>query len=227
MYLTLEIKEVNKMARKLQETAELDIWRNSYGRSELETMRRQLAKAANQRMVRLENTKSPITGEFYTFGAYDIVSDYLESKGRRRFKETLNVKDMDTFELKREINILQGFITSKSSRIRGMHEIEKQRIESFETKGISFAGNKEFYDFLKSNSFMELTGNKKKKNGDFYSVTLDSDTIIDMYQRYRDQGLTTKQIQSALDDFRRAKGRKSEKRLESYMKKALPSSGNK
>lgn len=198
---------------KLNETANVDVWRNSYSRQELEAMHRQLAKAANQRMVRLERSKSDITGEAFTFGAYDIATDYLEAKGRNRFSETKEQKDLDVFELKKEINVLQQFITSKSSRVGGMKEIEKERVSTFEAKGITFASNKEFYDFLNSNSFMYLSGNQKKKDGSWSPTIIDSDTIIDMYQKARDSGATAEQIQQALDDFRKSKGKKSEKKL--------------
>ena len=207
------------MARKLQESANLDVWRNSYSLDDLKAVRRQLAKAANQRMLRLERSKSDITGESFAFGAYDIAKDYLDAKGRNRFRESKNVANMDLWELKREINVLQGFINSKSSRVGGMKEIERQRVSAFESKGIKFADTKEFYDFLNSNSFMYLTGNQKKKDGSYGPTVIDSNTIIDMYNTYREKGLTPEQLQQALDDFRHAKGRKSQKRLVNTFKK--------
>ena len=65
---------------------------------ELQRVRRQLAKVMNQRMVRLEQNKSPITGESYTFGAYDIMRDYLGAKDRNRFSEVLKPATMTKSE---------------------------------------------------------------------------------------------------------------------------------
>lgn len=166
---------------------------------ELTTYRRQLAKVLNQRMVRLEQNVSPISGEAYTFGAYEQMSDYLKAQGRNRFSEVLNPKGYTKADLKKEIRVMQGFEAKASSQISGMHAIEKKRIQTLESQGISkeIATNKEFYDFLNSQTFNEL------------SQSFNSDDVRDEYVRAAERGLTSKQIVKALTEYKEKSDRMS------------------
>lgn len=162
---------------------------------ELARVRRQLAKVMNQRMVRLEQNKSPITGEAYTFGAYDIMRDYLGGKDRNRFSEVLNPKNMSKSDIQKEIRVLQGFEDMKSSRVGGMREIERARIKAF-TEGRDGSAiseevvkSKDFYDFLNSSTYEEL------------SRSFDSETLIEEYSKAADRGASKKQIVKALSDY--------------------------
>jgi len=175
---------------------------------ELAKVRRQLAKVMNQRMVRLENNKSPYSGESYTFGAYDIMSDYLRNKGRRRFSETLEPAEyknkdgkLSKSKLANEIRTLQGFEEMKSSQISGMHAIEAQRIATFtsarkEDGQIARAAlheetvtNKDFYDFLNSKTFTDM------------SESYDSDQLVEDYDMAAERGATKRQIVRALNKY--------------------------
>ena len=95
---------------------------------ELSQTRRKLAKRANQRLLRLERSESPVTGEAYHAGAYDIALDYLRTIGReKRFSESINyAKTIDEesgetayniYRLKREILELDTFLHSKTSTV--------------------------------------------------------------------------------------------------------------
>lgn len=185
---------------------------------ELRALRRQLAKAANQRLVRLENTKSEISGESYTFGAYDIAMQYIEDSGLKRFSENINYrpigKDTDTEaeRLQGEIDVLQGFLSMKSSRIKGMRDIEAARVETFEGKGITFASNKEFYDFLNSETFKHLTSN--------YIFT--SETLVDEFQKAAEAGVSLSDIKDAVESYRRHSKRPSVKGLRKALNKKKP-----
>ena len=172
---------------------------------ELQKVRRQLAKVMNQRIVRLRDTKSPITGEAYTFGAYDVMMDYLGNRDRNRFSEVLKPSNMSKSDIQKEIRVLQGFEDMKSSRVAGMHEIEAARINTFiSEKGMSkeVVTNKEFYDFLNSATYDELM------TGGF-----DSDKIQEEYNLSSERGLSHKQIVKAMTEYSREAKRFSIKGL--------------
>ena len=185
---------------------------------ELQKVRRQLAKVMNQRMVRLKNTKSPITGESYTFGAYDVMRDYLGNRDRNRFSEVIKPSNMSKSDIQKEIRVLQGFEEMKSSRIAGMHEIEADRINTFiSEKGMSkeVVTNKEFYDFLNSATYDELM------TGGF-----DSDKIQEEYNLSSERGLSHKQIVKAMTEYSREAKRFSIKGLHKKLG-AIKIKGNK
>ena len=168
---------------------------NPYARGvdieELQRVRRQLAKVMNRRMQRLEQAKSPVTGEAYTFGAYEKMSGYLQEHDRKRFSETLKANGMTAQELRREIRVLQGFEEMPSSTPGGMSRIESKRIKTLAEQGVSLkvAGSKSFYDFLNSKTFKEA------------SQRFDSSDVRDAYARAADQGIPSSRIMKALDRY--------------------------
>lgn len=148
---------------------DIDVYRASLTPQDLAQVRRTLAKRANQRLVRLERATSKVTGEEYgNIGAAPIAREYLSRTGRRRFTESLKT-DMSYEEQRREIVNLQAFLQSKSSTVQGIRDIERQRIETFESgkwgsskwtgkerRTLKFASTKEFYDFFQSSVYKEL-----------------------------------------------------------------------
>ena len=153
------------MANRLQTARDFDPYGKGVTIEDLRKIRRQLSKVMNQRMVRLEQAKSPVTGESYTFGSYDKMQDYLTAQGKapikgtdiRRFSETLD-PGMSRRQLQKEIRALQGFEEQVSSRVAGMKQIERQRIKTMTEQGLdpSTARSKDFYDFLNSKTYEEL-----------------------------------------------------------------------
>lgn len=208
-----------------------DIYRGSYSLSELQQMRRALAKRANQRIVRLERAKSKVTGERYnTFGAIVDVMDYLQRKNRSRFSEQLNTT-ADTQALRREITVLRTFLERPTSTVKGMREIERKRLKSFESgkwgtynrtgipnKPIKFATNKEFYDFLNSETFKGLI-----------SSGFTSEQIVELYDTARQHVDDTEVVEAmaqALEAYRE-QGNANLKDLKKRMNaKTLKGSGN-
>lgn len=202
---------------KNKEDLTADVYRGSYSMDELQRMRRALAKRANQRIVRLERGESKVTGEKWnTFGAVTDVYDYLQrqKEGRTRFRETKNAMT-DTQALKREITVLQGFLGRKSSLVSGMQEIEDKRINTFETgkwgikwkkkgipnKPLHFASNKEFYDFMNSETFkglmssgftseqlVELYDSARVRLGEQAEADTVSNAMADALVEYREKG---------------------------------------
>lgn len=150
---------------RLQMAREFDPYGKGVTVEDLRKIRRQLSKVMNQRLVRLENAKSPVTGEAYTFGSYDKMQDYLTARGKapikgtdiRRFSETLD-PGMSRRELQKEIRALQGFEEHISSRVAGMKQIERNRIKTMTEEGLdpSTARSKDFYDFLNSKTYEKL-----------------------------------------------------------------------
>lgn len=174
------------------------------GTLDIYEVRRILAKAANQRMVRLEQGISKYTGKAYTYGAYDIARDYLARQGKGgklRFSEQLGVRtDKKTGALVvdrgptatiKEIQALQRFLESESSTVGGMRKIEKRRINTFVSKGIpkSIAESKEFYDFLNSSAYEHA------------SKIIQSEQIMDAIGSAADSGAKVSEIVKAFEDY--------------------------
>lgn len=186
------------MANRLQAARDFNPYEKGVTKEDLQRIHRQLAKVMNQRMVRLEQAKSKVTGESYTFGAYEKMQDYLEASGRTtkrkegglRFDERLNTK-MSMRQLRKEIRAMQGFEASPSSRVAGMKQIENKRIETFKQKGLDpkVVSDKDFYDFMNSSTFERLRH------------MMDSDQINEDYNRKAEEGYTADEIIKALDDY--------------------------
>ena len=193
------------IAKNLYET--FDVYRDVTTAADLQSIRRTLAKRANQRMVRLERAESKITGEKYDFGAIEIAKHYLD--GKKRFSENKSYTD-DISKLRREITVLQGFLTSKSSTVKGMREIENARLKTFESgnwgakakygngksRSLKFASTKEFYAFLNSSTFKKLT-----------SSGFTSDQIVELYDNQRErlngeEDALYEAMEQALEDYR-------------------------
>lgn len=183
------------MARRDQALT-ADVYGNQYSTAQLQEIRRKLAKRANNSLRDLARNSSPITGEVYnSYGAAVDALDYLKARNRRYFSESLTLTENRTV-LKAEIQRLQYFLTRPSHTVKGQREIEQKRIKTFEKKGIHFANNKEFYQFLNSGTFQSLR-----------KLQYSSEQLIEDYERAREQGMTNDQVMeklsNALDAFRK------------------------
>lgn len=163
---------------------------------ELAKVRVKLAKRANQRFVRLERSTSPVTGEAYHAGAYDIAQDYLRTtKGGTRFSESINYAKDDVYRLKRDILELDTFLHSKTSTVSGNKQIEKKRIETFTSDEYGLdaqtVSSKSFYDFLQSEAYDYVIKN-----------SLTSEQIIDIYDTYRRNGATHEDIMCGIENYK-------------------------
>lgn len=204
---------------------QIDVYRTSPVLIEdLNAMRRSLAKQANNRMRALENAG-------FDFYAYDIAADYLRLQGKNkdhpRFSEQLNPKGVD---LRREITVLQGFLSMPSSTVAGMKKIEEKRIKTFGNwkpkykknnkryKGIDLsaqAQTKQFFKFLNSEAFKNLCK--------FYS----SEQIFKAYKEGNKTIKNQKILQKAMIDYVKNTQKKSIKGLyQSVGAKVIPNSEN-
>jgi hypothetical protein len=192
---------------------------------DLESFRRSLAKVANNRLRALEKNNM----DYY---AYDVAADYLRTqgkKGKMRFQESK--KPMDQLATRREIQLLQNFLSMPSSTVAGQKRIEAKRIETFgnwkpkgakgkNIKGIDLskqAGTKIFYEFLNSKAFENLRK--------FYS----SEQI---FRAYKDGNVggskSQKKIQDAMMDYVKNERKPSVKGLyEAVGASVIPNSANK
>ena len=189
------------MAGRLQQARDFNPYEKGVTLEELQQVHRQLAKVLNQRMVRLENTKSPITGEAYTFGAYDLMQDYLDRQGKKgdklRFTESLSAGGMSKAELQKEIRKMQRFESFESSRVGGMKAIEARRAKSFTERSeegqtpisAQTVSSKDFYDFLNSKTYEEL------------SRMVSSDVLVEEYDRAAQRGVSREKIEKALQEY--------------------------
>ena len=192
---------------------------------DLKTFRKSLAKVANNRMRELE-------AENLDFYAYDMAADYLRTQGKKgklRFSESLDAKGVA--DIRREITVLQGFLSSPSSTVAGQRKIEQKRIETFgnwkpahQKKNANYKGvdlsqqaqTKTFYAFLNSNAFKDLRK--------FYS----SEQIFRAYKNGNvDGSKAQKKIQQAMTEYVKTTRKPSVQGLyESVGAKAIPNSAN-
>lgn len=186
------------MARKPDYLQTTNYWNVSASMEALQAVRRKLAKRANQRMVRLERSASPITGKAYHVGAYDIAQ--AELGDRKRFSEKLNYST-DITELKKEIGQIQAFLNAKSSTVAGNKQIEENRITTLTNLGRDEEGHTPiseatarsagFYDFISSKAFIYLSEKQ-----------VDSEGLQEIYDYYTEKkGLSYEDVQGIVDEY--------------------------
>lgn len=186
------------MARKPDNLQTTNYWNVSASMEALQAVRCKLAKRANQRMVRLERSASPITGKAYHVGAYDIAQ--AELGDRKRFSEKLNYST-DITELKKEIGQIQAFLNAKSSTVSGNVEIEEKRIATLTNLGRDEEGHTPiseatarsagFYDFISSKAFIYLSEKQ-----------VDSEGLQEIYDYYTEKkGLSYEDVQGIVDEY--------------------------
>lgn len=98
---------------------------NALSKAQLEKAVRRAAKAANQRLVRLERAGKN------TSGAYKMAMSHLE--GRRRFYERTDKRSLA--ELRAEYASLRSFISAKTSTIQGIKEAGDKRYQTAVERG--------------------------------------------------------------------------------------------
>lgn len=143
---------------------------------------RQLAKRANQRLVRLERAGQ-------TQYAYGIAKKYLQDIGRNRFAETeKRIKNLTRSQLTVEINAAIEFLTAKTSTLSGIKAVQKSAVDRLRVMGYN-VDNGDFFAFLKSDEYKaalrKITSDEIMRQLDealYNGVSLD--TIIADYEDY-------------------------------------------
>ena len=117
-------------------------------RAKLIQERNQLARLTNSRLRALEK-------HGMTYGAYKYTQPFLKGQKQKYFSAKANAKFTDK-QLIHEISIMQSFLRSASSSVRGINRINKKRMETFEKNGIHFESTEEFMNFIQSSAFNEF-----------------------------------------------------------------------
>lgn len=133
---------------------------NRATRADLQAAVRKAAKAANQRLLRLERHDE-------TRGAYQIAQKYFKDTGRHRYKE--RTSKLTYNELQKEYKALRSFISARSSTIQGALEIEKKRFETAKSKG--YGGTFEQFKFDIVKAFSKLNESLFSSDVIYESVT--------------------------------------------------------
>lgn len=216
--------------RKQDKYLTANTYTGDFDLEQLQEIRRVLAGRANKSLMELRKTKSAISGESYiSYGAGKDAIEWLKERGRRYFKTTIEEPPKTRDERakaitreKREIRELQYFLNRPSSTVAGHKEIERMRQETLASKGITFTGNKEFYDFMNSDT---LKG--------YIKAGFTSETVADVYSQLREADIndeeSTKKLRDALDDFRNAEAgdKENEATIKNLLiKTGLKNSGN-
>jgi hypothetical protein len=216
--------------RKQDKYLTANTYTGDYDLEQLQEIRRILAGRANKSLMELQKNKSSISGESYiSYGAGKDAIDWLKERGRRYFRTTIEEPPKTRDERakaitreKREIRELQYFLNRPSSTVAGHKEIERIRQETLASKGITFTGNKEFYDFMNSDT---LKG--------YIKAGFTSETLADVYSQLREADNSDeeslKKLRDALDDFRKAESgdAENEANIKNLLRKTgLKNSGN-
>ena len=135
-------------------------------RQELSVAVRRAAKAANQRLLRLE--RAGATKGVYENAMYDLVN-------RRRFRERTEKLSMNA--LRHEYKILRSFLSSKTSTIQGRQDTIDKRYKTAQEHG--FSGSPEDFEFAVTKYFDEKVVRFFSSEIIYQSITEGQTDIID------------------------------------------------
>lgn len=146
------------------------------GQSELAAAVRRAAKAANQRLLRLE--RAGYTSGIYAQAMYDLVD-------RKRFKE--NTKKLSLNQLRHEYRILRSFLSAKTSTIQGRRDTIMKRYSTAQEKG--FSGTLEEFEFTVTKYFADAVESLFSSDVIYSSITSgDTDVIDEAVKKYGEEG---------------------------------------
>ena len=145
---------------------------------------RKLSNIANSRMKTLEKNNV----DYY---AIEKAKHFLNSMGRETFYTGHNYNSKK--ELRMTLQALTTFINSKSSTMRGLKEIRKERVTTFSQKfGVDLTNKddeRNFFEFLNSQQFLALSG------------FADSEDVVDDFAQALKQGYTSEEIHAQYQEF--------------------------
>lgn len=170
--------------RKEEEIPIIDMRKaSSYNLTELNKLRRRLAKRANQRMREIERAGYT---DAYVYAT--TMSGYLQPTERTRFYE--GARQMDLFTLREELNELRWFLNAKTSTVGGIRSFERETSKQFANLKSFKKSPDLFWKYMSSASVKHL-----KKMG--YS----SEELIEFYDFSTENRIGYDDIMSALKDF--------------------------
>lgn len=165
---------------------------------EVETLRRRLAKQANQRLVRLERRKASTGEALSEFGAaqyaYGQITQIRAAEGQEkkqgkklRFKESH--RNLTDSQSRMELYALQNFLSQESSKAGTAAKYVSKTELTFKERGVSVGSYKSFYNFLNSSAFALL------------KEELNSNDIVELYNKAHEAGNSFKKIDKIINDY--------------------------
>lgn len=151
-----------------------------YSNEELAAYRRSLAKAANQRIIRLERAGISAKGSALEGYAYK----YLRRVGRERFSERKSFLGNRNQEYA-EIANLERFLNAETSTVVGVRAVQKRIAKTFQDKGVDLSLNQ-------IQTIMEYRFG-------YLMRTLGSDVVIAIMRAAGDQNISPEQLRERLD----------------------------
>ena len=133
---------------------------------ELSTVVRRAAKAANQRLLRLE--RAGHTRGIYENAMYDLVN-------RRRFKERTEKLSLNA--LRHEYKILRSFLSAKTSTVQGRQDTIDKRYKTAQEHG--FTGSLEDFEFSVTKYFADNVESLFSSDIIYQAVTGGKTDILD------------------------------------------------
>ena len=184
------------------------------GKSDKIKLSKEYAKRDNVRLATLEKAGQ-------TKYVYKKVKKYLRQNNREKFYE--GTKFSSNAELNRQLMELSYFLNAKTSTLKGIQEIQKERVKSFMEKGIiigvaakkqfeksekkrereakkagkQFIATKAFFVEDEKSFFDFLSG----KQFDTLSQQVNSADIIEDFVSAMEQGFTLEEIQKQYGEF--------------------------
>lgn len=129
---------------------------------------RKAAKAANQRMLRLERAGK-------TAGVYKLAQRNLDRLGRRRFKE--HPEKMTVNQLRHEYAILRDFLSTQTSTVQGSKQADDKRYEKAKQRG--FTGSQAEWNQLVLKYYTGKVEELFSSNIIYKSITGGDEDVID------------------------------------------------
>ena len=133
---------------------------------ELSIVVRRAAKAANQRLLRLE--RSGHTKGIYENAMYDLVN-------RRRFKERTEKLTLNA--LRHEYKILRSFLSAKTSTVQGRQDTIDKRYKTAQDHG--FSGSLEDFEFSVTKYFADNIESLFSSDTIYQAITGGKTDILD------------------------------------------------
>lgn len=178
---------------------------NALSKAQLEKAVRRAAKAANQRLLRLERAGKN------TSGAYKMAMRHLE--GRRRFYERTDKRSLA--ELRKEYASLRSFISAKTSTIQGIKEAGDKRYQTAVERG--YQGTFEEWERDVRKYFAEHVEALFSSDVIYSSITGNKvdvlDDILTTSRAYRKHDKSYTQGRALLDYMKRDEERRKRKKV--------------
>lgn len=178
---------------------------NALSKAQLEKAVRRAAKAANQRLLRLERAGKN------TSGAYKMAMSHLE--GRRRFYERTDKRSLA--ELRKEYASLRSFISAKTSTIQGIKEAADKRYQTAVERG--YQGTFEEWERDVRKYFAEHVEALFSSDVIYSSITGNKvdvlDDILATSRAYRKHDKSYTQGRALLDYMKRDEERRKRKKV--------------